>query len=210
METTYAQNREDIMIKTYFDMKYGKDFKGHLLDLGANDGITFSNSLMLIEGGWSADLVEPSPKTYAKLAELHSARKDVKCHQIAISNVNGTVKFHDSGTLLKGNDESLVSTLVPKEKLRWNGAVEYKEIAVESVTFSNLLNLTKKGTFDFITIDIEGLDWIVLNQIDLTEVGCKMLIIENNGKEALKYVSYCKKFGLKLITSNQENLIFGL
>lgn len=210
MKTTYAQNREDIMVKAYFDLKYGRDFKGHLLDLGANDGVTFSNSLMLIESNWSADLVEPSPQTYLKLDKLHSVRKDVKCHKIAVSNVNGTVKFHDSGTLLGGNDKSLVSTLNPEEKLRWNGEVSYEEISVQSVTFANLLNLTKRSTFDFITIDIEGLDWIVLKQIDLTKVGCKMLIIENNGKETLKYVAYCKQFGLKLLNSNQENLIFGL
>ena len=201
----YSQNNEEQIILNYFG-----ESKGHLLDLGANDGKTFSNSLKLIENGWSADLVEASPKTFDKLNLLHSERKDVKCHKIAVSNVNGTVKFHDSGTLLGGSDESLVSTLNPSEKLRWKGTVDYNEIVVESVTFNNLLNLTKKPTFDFITIDIEGVDWIVLKQIDLKEVGCKMLIIENNGKEALKYVMYCKQFGLKLLSSNQENLIFAV
>ena len=201
----YSQNQEEQVILNYFGEK-----KGHLLDLGANDGMTFSNSLRLIQLGWSADLVEPSPGTYEKLCELHKNNEEVKCHEVAISSVNGTVEFHESGTLLGSDDKSLVSTLDPKEKQRWGGKVAYKKISVESVTFNSLLERTKKRTFDFITIDVEGLDWLVLNQINLKEVGCKMLIIETNGKETLKYVKYCNQFGLSLLSSNQENIIMTL
>lgn len=201
----YSQNSEDTVAVNFF-----KEFKGHLLDLGANDGRTFSNSLRLIQKGWSADLIEASPVTFQKLEQEHIGNEDVKCHNIAVSNVNGKVKFYESGTLLGGNDKSLVSTLDKREIDRWGGKVKFTETAVESVTFKSLLLMTKKTKFDLITIDIEGMDFIVLSQMNLKELGCKMLIVETNGKETIKYINYCQKFGMNLLTSNAENIIMTL
>lgn len=201
----YSQNTEDTIAINFF-----KDFKGHLLDLGANDGRTFSNSLRLIQKGWSADLIEASPETFKKLSKEHEGNTDVLCHNIAVSNINGTLKFYESGTLLGGEDRSLVSTLDKREIDRWGGKVEFTETAVESVTFNSLLLMTKKTKFDLITIDIEGMDWLVLSQMDLKELGCKMLIVETNGKETMKYINYCQKFGMNLLTSNAENIIMTL
>lgn len=198
---SYSQNNEEQVILNYFG-----DKKGHLLDLGANDGITFSNSLRAIQKGWTADLIEASPGTFKKLQEQHKGNDDVKCHNVAVSNVDGRIKFWESGSLLGGDDKSLVSTCNQKELARWPN-VEFKEIDVDSVTFSGLLNLTKKRKFDLITMDIEGVDWIVLNQMDLNALECKMIIVETNGKETLKYVNYCRQFGFQTLTTNAENLI---
>jgi len=199
---SYSQNNEEQIILNYF-----KDFKGSVLDLGANDGKTFSNSLKVIELGWSADLVEASPGTFAKLQELHKDNPRVKCHNIAVSNVNGSVKFYESGTLLGGSDESLVSTLDKKELARWGNKVKFTETVVESVNFKKLLTMTKNINFDLITIDVEGLDYIMLKQMDLNALKCKMLIVETNGKDVIKYVTHCKQFGFNTLATNGENLI---
>lgn len=201
----YSQNNEETILLNYF-----KNFKGSLLDLGANDGRTFSNSLRLIQLGWEADLVEASPETFKKLELEHKGNEKVKCHNVAVSNVNGSVKFYESGTLLGGDDRSLVSTLDKRELDRWGGKVAFTETAVKSLTFNSLLDITKNHKFDFITIDIEGLDWLVLSQMNLTDLGCKLLIIETNGKEVLKYIAYCKQFGLNTLATNGENLILSL
>ena len=118
----YSQNNEEQVILNHF-----KDHIGSVLDLGANDGITFSNSLRLIQKGWKADLIEASPETFLKLQDQHKGNEDVKCHNIAVSNVNGKIKFWESGSLLGGNDKSLVSTCNPKELERWPN-IEFKEI----------------------------------------------------------------------------------
>lgn len=199
---SYSQNNEEQIILNHFG-----DFKGHLLDLGANDGRTFSNSLAAIERGWTADLVEASPKTFKKLQkEYDCVKSTVKCHNVAVSNVDGRVKFWESGSLLGGDDESLVSTCNPKELLRWPN-VDFKETEVDSVTFNGLLNLTKKRKFDLISIDIEGVDWMVLSQMNLNDLECQMIIVETNGKETIKYVEYCQRFGFQTLSTNAENLI---
>ena len=55
----YSQNGEQLIIEKYFG-----DFKGILLDIGANDGETLSNSRSLIKKGWQAVLVEPSESAF--------------------------------------------------------------------------------------------------------------------------------------------------
>ena len=62
--------------------------------------------------------------------------------------------------------------------------------------------------FDLISIDVEGLDYDVLTQIDLTKCKCRMLIVETNGKENQKYIDYSATHGMTLMTQNAENLIF--
>jgi hypothetical protein len=60
----YGQNREDEVINNLIISKYGADFKGAILDLGANDGITLSNSRFFIENGWNGVLVEAGKLPY--------------------------------------------------------------------------------------------------------------------------------------------------
>jgi len=40
----YGQNLEDKTISEVINSKYGNDFVGNILDIGANDGINLSNS----------------------------------------------------------------------------------------------------------------------------------------------------------------------
>jgi FkbM family methyltransferase len=196
----YSQSQEEQYITEYF-----KDFKGILLDLGANDGKTFSNSLRLIELGWKAYLVEPSPKAYKKLTALHHSNTNVECLPIAIGMSNVKATLHESGWHLHHkSDIALLSTLVPEEKKRWE-RVAFDEVEVEVLDYKTLTELIGIKDFDFITIDIEGLDWFILQQIDLSNT--KMVCVETNSIETEKYISYCQGFGMKLIYKNAENII---
>ena len=53
----YSQNHEDDIVLNFFQ---NTESNKTVLEIGANDGKTFSNSLLLIENGWKAHLVEPS------------------------------------------------------------------------------------------------------------------------------------------------------
>lgn len=196
----YAQNNEDDLILRYFG-----GHQGTLLDIGANDGETFSNSKLLIEHGWTACLIEPSPAAYEKLERLHKGNKNVYCLNAAIGTMDGNYKFQDSGTLLGQNDTSLVSTLVTEETKRWGGKVAFNEIEVEVMTYRTFEELLPLH-YDLISIDAEGMDLAILRQINLSEV--RMVVVEFNGVDAEKYIEYCGSFGMKEIHRNGENLIF--
>lgn len=196
----YSQNNEEQVILDYF-----KDFSGSLLDIGANDGVTFSNSLALIERGWYASLVEPSPSAFSKLSQLHSDNPKVKVYQFAIGATTEDVVLHVNDPHIP-NDDSLLATTKASEMNRW-GALKFNETKVEQYTFKDAFEGQK---FDFITIDAEGVDIEILQQINLAEVGCKLLCVEHNGKKIEEYRDYCAKYGMKEISINAENIIMAL
>ena len=199
-----SQNNEAQIIANYF-----KNYKGTVLDIGANDGQTFSNSYDLIQSGWSGVLIEPGT-VFSDLKELYKDNKLVAFYQLAIADREEMLTFYESGAHVKnGTDTGLVSTINYGETIRWRDqGVVFTERKVQSVPFSWILKWHK--TFDFITIDAEGLDYQILKQINLNQVGCKCLCIEWNGDEHLfkQYKMYCALFSLRLIHQNRENLIF--
>lgn len=196
----YSQNGEQKIILDYF-----KDFKGRLLDIGANDGETLSNSRYLISVGWNATLVEPSPAAFEKLLSLYRDDKNVTVVPYGIGKKYGKFKFYDSDSHLKTGDTSLLSTFKAEETSRWNGSQNFEEKEIECITYSDLLMLHDYD-YDFITIDAEGMDFEILSQINLWKT--KMVIVETNSKEDQKYIAYCKCFGMTLHHKNFENLIF--
>lgn len=200
----YSQNDEDQILRNQFE---GKKEQFTILSLGENDGKTLSNSLALIEEGQNAVLIEPSKEAFKKLKQLHKGNKKVKCYNYGIAEETKEYTFYESGTHLNTGDTALLSTIDFEETKRQNKE-EFIETKINCKTFKDFYNESKFKTFDVISIDIEGADYQVLTQINLEEVGCKMLVIEFNGKEKEKYIDYCKQFDLNLIHSNYENLIF--
>lgn len=59
-ENKYSQFGEEIIILDVFE-KLGIE-KGHLVDLGAGDGYTYSNARALLDKGWTGDLYDGDPK----------------------------------------------------------------------------------------------------------------------------------------------------
>ena len=194
----YSQNNEEQLILDYF----GPVFKGTCLDLGANDGVTLSNTRACIERGWKGVMVDASTDMCEKLR-----RFDVEVHNVAMGNTDGLLTFYESGEHLGKGDRSLVSTIVPAEMDRWTNET-FTPVTVECVTFATLLTRSAHKTFDLISIDIEGMDLDVLRQMDLTALGCKMLIVEFNGKDEGHYHACAIEHGMKLHAKNAENLIY--
>lgn len=195
----YSQSNEEKIILDYFG-----DFTGTLLDCGANDGVTLSNSRALIERGWSADLIEPSPTAYNKLTQLYTGNNKVATHDLAITEHDGDITLFESGEHLGKGDIGLLSSTVKAELMRWDKET-FTPVKVKGLTFNSFLYIAKYRQYDFISIDAEGLDWQILRQIDLTNVRC--VCIEWNGNRTIRanVEAYCK--GFNIIGMNNENLI---
>lgn len=78
----YSQNDEEDVIVQYFarmehehNQKRPDGSPRRFLDVGAHDGMTFSNSRRLAELGWGGWLIEPGKAAYAKLATLYPDTK---------------------------------------------------------------------------------------------------------------------------------------
>lgn len=200
----FSQNNEQDIIIAHFGAA-----NGIFLDMGANDGERLSNSRALALMGWSGVCVEPSPQAFQRLRSLYKDRPDIECHNVGMCEGNGPAILHESGEHLGNGDIALLSTANSKEMERWTSTgAKFTPTEMECVMFAELLKRSEYAHFDFITMDIEGLDYEVLSQIDLRAVGCRMLIVEFNGKEEYRYIQYCREYGMHLRHKNAENLIF--
>lgn len=198
----YSQNHEDDAILSYF-----KGFTGTFLDIGANDGMTFSNVRALAERGWCGVFVEPSPKAFSKLEENYEGLKGFYMYNVAISNHNGNAILHESGALINEKDIALVSTFHANEMERFKDSVTYDAITVKCFKWKTFLNRLKFKTFDFISLDVEGEELNILPDIDLT--GTKCICIEWNSNPAMKQAYEKYLTGFNLIYTSAENLIYG-
>lgn len=203
----YSQNGEQRIIEQYFSkMKLG----GNVLDIGANDGVTFSNSHWLIkEKGWGATLVEPSPKAFDRLTALYSASPKVQCVNRAVGDHNGPMILKESGALIGTSDVALVSSFLPEEQARWASLnMPFEEVEVLMVDVPTLLQKCAYDQYHFISIDIEGMEPVVVPQFDFNRLGAVMVCIEWNGKEKPFFDTRMGLQGYHLIHQNAENLIY--
>jgi FkbM family methyltransferase len=199
----YSQSNEQEHI-----LKYFKDFKGTFIDIGANDGETLSNTRALALNGWCGVLVEPSPKAFRKLKALYEGSKKgcFYIYECALGVNNGKTVLHESGALLGVEDVGLVSSLSKEETKRFSRTVSYEEIEVKVFRWKTFLNRLYTKQFDFVSIDIEGLEVEVLEQMDLSEV--KLICVETNGNLEKKAKLDSMLQGFKVIYTSPENLIY--
>lgn len=206
----YSQYDEETIILDYF-----KGFFGTLCDIGANDGVTFSNSRALLERGWYGVLVEPSEKTFEVLTKNSEPfSNQVLLHNVGIADYCGWSEFHESGPLMSKNDHSLISSMKEAETERWkkkskpsDPIVKFKKTKIPVIDFATLLKNSGCDMFDFITIDVEGMEVEILRQIDIKALGCKMICIEYNGKSELAEI-YDSLTPHPVLYKNKTNIIY--
>lgn len=203
----YSQKKEDNLIWDYFKDKP----VGTFLDIGANDGKLFSNSLWLIEHGWGGTMVEPSPKAFEELWKNHGSNSKLYLMQYAISDFDGTAEFYESGSVKvtgRVKNISLVSTLISDYLKPWENRVKFEKITVPCLSFRSFLERSFNKKFDFITIDAEGQDWNILQQMDLNALGCQFICIEHDKITPMEqFKEYIEKQGYRYLAHTQVNLL---
>lgn len=147
----YSQNHEDDFIVEYFSQD---EKPGRFLDIGAHNGKLFSNSLALIEKGWSGVMVEPSPAPFAELLRNHAYNENLRLVNAAISPVAQWSTFWDP-------DGEMIGSTNERHVARWSKWIEkqsrdpYRKFTLRTVSVPALLD--EIGTvFDFINVDVEG------------------------------------------------------
>ena len=156
-----SQGREDLaMISRYFCGKRN----GTFVELGAVDGLRYSNSLMLERAlGWRGLLIEGQPASAAKLAENRGRRNVVLAE--AVCREAGTAEFLGAGYRLKGGlADHLRATReqVAKAGGKWRNWVPCRP-------FGAMLRAAGFGPdrpVDFASVDVEGAEHVVAETMD--------------------------------------------
>lgn len=193
----HSQHNEEKWIVDYFG-----SFVGSFLDIGAYDGVTFSNTKKLVELGWSGVCVEPSPNAFVNLFNVYKDNSKIKLLNCAITSNSSLIKFYDSGG-------DAVSTLVLDHKVKWEKGSEvlFKEIYIKTLSMKELFEFSGYD-FDFINIDVEGMNFELFSILPFNKLkNLKAVCVEYENRKQQK-IDLAKSFGFKEMMCNAENLFF--
>lgn len=185
----YSQYGEENFLKSFFDIKLG----GIVVDIGAADGVRFSNSRFLIESGWKGILVEPNPNNFKKLTQLYQNNKNVILENVGC----GEISSKNNVFYIDKNDEheqlSTFKTLqMQKCKKIYN--CEFVSTEINVLKTSDLFKKYDMSVIEFMSVDTEDYDENVIEGINLNDVTIKLICIEHD----------TNKIKEKLITNGYE------
>ena len=181
-----------------------------IVEVGAFDGIHFSNSYSLENIGWRSLCMEPTPAMYKKLV---ANRPKAKCFNVAVvgdEDISQIDFLSEELGLLSG-----VNIDVEDVKLRYKRrGLKFKEpekIKVNAKTLNSIFSQLKinTGEIDCITIDVEGFEMDVLRGFDLNSFKPQLIIIEaNTPAHENEIIAYLEQNNYILSTTLGVNLVF--
>jgi FkbM family methyltransferase len=146
----YSQSQQDSWILTQNNFKKN----GIFIDVGAYDGIQTSNTYTLeTYFNWNGICIEANQDAYFK---LNQNRKSINVYG-AVTNYDGNISFHGDKIVTNG-----VST--PCFKL--NSILEQ--------------NFDDKIEIDYLSLDVEGHEYTILESLDFNKWKIKYLTVEHN------------------------------
>lgn len=207
---TYSQHIEDLIIDAFNEI----NSDSVILDIGANDGITFSNSRLFIEKyGCKSFLVEPTSKCISLLNQLYLSNDKVQIIPYAISEKSGPMKINVGNLMDLPTCVNQVSTLLDDERSYWEKGrdVVYTEEIIQSITPKEMFDMINNTTIDLLSIDTEGMDYLTLSGLYELGVRPKFIVFEWNGK--MDILNQCEEListNYDTVFKNGVNIIFKL
>ena len=204
--------------KTPFLSQYGQDMvvaellpqrNGTFLDIGAFDGMSFSNSFYLEKHlGWTGVCVEPNPVQFGRLQECRSCH----CEQAAVvARATDEMEFTilaGEGAMLSGLCSVASGEKTSRiERMMAEGRTHMEKVRVSCRTVPEILGNASLTKVDFISLDIEGGELEIVKALDFDEMGTSVIAVEanNNSRE----LAVClKKWKFDLITILGDDCIF--
>jgi len=175
-----SQYEQDKYLEKYF---FSNKKNGVFVDIGAHDGITFSNTYYYEKClGWNGLCIEPNPNV------IDSLRNNRKCTVIEgcalDKNCSKTFRIFEG----EGQYE-MVSGLVDYYSEEHSSFVDdqkfshllksSKNIIVNCYNTSQLLIENGFTIIDFISIDVEGCEYEIIKSLDFSKIEISVILVEN-------------------------------
>lgn len=195
---SYSQHGEDVLIWNFMKKVLKIDFPTYI-DIGAHHPYEISNTAIFHEHGCKGVNIEANP---ILIEEFYRVRPDDINIQCGCGGEKGILPFYmvDDKNGRNSFDKELVENFLNKEH---SGMKIAKEIQIPIRTlqdiFENELNCIMP---DYMSIDIEGLEYDVLSHFDLKKNGPKVMTVEMNDEKLKQYIENSGYFLYVKIYSN--------
>jgi FkbM family methyltransferase len=179
----YSQDGQDKFLELHV---FDGFTNGFFVDVGAHNGVSFNNTLYFEEASeWKGINIEANPTIFPALEKNRPACINLSC---AISNVEGTAEFYTT----KGYAEmlsGLVDQYDPRHKERLLKETSTTNTTVETIQVPTrrLASVFKEYNVthvNYLSIDVEGAEFSVLQSIDFDKVTFDVIGYEVNYKDS--------------------------
>ncbi len=188
---SYSQCGEDLIIKFLF-----KDYlnieKPSYIDIGAHLPFRYSNTAIFYSSGSRGINIEPDPFLFKKFQEYR--KKDINLN-IGIADKQGVLDFYIINNRTLNTFSEKEAKNYEKQGYRIK---EIKQIRVETLEY--VIQRYSNNIFpDFLLIDAEGVDEIILKSIDYSRNFPKVICVEtidfSTGIERIGICDFLKSKG---------------
>jgi len=139
---------------------------GFFVDIGAYDGVAFSNTLRLEQAGWTGICAEPLPSMFDAMVKA----RDCTCRRVAVHSRSGeALRFRVSEM------DSGIEAYLPSVPNDWPA------IEVQTISLNDLLEQDgAPSRIDYISLDTEGSELEILSTFDFDRWNVANWTVEHN------------------------------
>jgi FkbM family methyltransferase len=206
-KVSYSQSGEDLIVRSIFD--FLEIPAPTYIDIGAHHPTFLSNTFLFYQQGARGINIEPDPSLFGAFAKIRDRDTNLN---IGIADKEGELPFYVmSAPTLNTFSEADAQAAVSQ------GRVKIKEVVTVSVRPINAVleeNL-KNNPLDFLSIDVEGLDFSILSSLDFSRWRPKVICAEtityserNQGQKIPEIASLLKDLGYESYADTHINTIF--
>lgn len=203
---SYSQDGEDMVIDAFYEGNF--DYKGFYVDIGAHHPFRFSNTQFFYEKGWAGINIDANP---GSMSAFEKFRPDDINLELGVGLFESELDYYTF-------DEGALNTF-SADRVRYleqNTLYRHKRVLkVKTLPLKQILNryLPAGQHIDFINIDVEGLDYEVLQSNDWDIFYSDFIAFEMTTQsfhdvfKTNEYSFLCSK-GYEIVGKTMRTLIF--
>jgi len=203
---SYSQEGEDMILSRIFG---DKPF-GFFVDVGAHHPKRFSNTYLFYKRGWRGINIDAMPGSMKSFNRFRP--RDINLEQPISNKKQKLIYYGFNEPALNGFSSNLSEN---RKKMKEYHVIFTREL--ETITLDSVLELNLPNNIneiDFLTIDVEGLDFEVLRSINLKKYHPKFILIEILGSNSISEISesaiaiYLRNHGYEVYAKTVNTVFF--
>ena len=200
---SYSQEGEDMILKRLFG---GQKF-GFYVDVGAHHPKRFSNTYYFYKKGWSGINIDAMPGSMIAFDKFRP--RDINIEK-PISDKKQILTYYAFNEPALNTFSKELAVEYEKE----NYFIKFTR-DIETTTLEDILdrNLPRNQDIDFLSVDVEGLDLMVLRSNNFEKYKPKIVLIEILGNsfseiENNKIADYLRQYGYSIFAKTVNTVFF--
>lgn len=201
---SYSQEGEDMILRRLFE----KQQTGFYVDVGAHHPMRFSNTYFFYKKGWRGINIDAMPDSMKPFEKIRP--RDINIEEPVSDKKQVLTYYAFNEPALNGFSKELSE----QRDGQGNYFIKFTK-DIETSTLEEILdtNLPKNQEIDFLSIDVEGLDLMVLKSNNFKKYKPKVILIEILGSslneiEKNEISNYLKEYDYSIYAKAVNTVIF--